>query len=395
MNYRTLRQGIDAIKQGYPDQGRRLIKLALKNEPLDGPIRATAFLWLAETTSDTQEKLDYYNNALEADPANGQARQRIAALMEADLPPITPPQGNPPYQNTPPQGMPPYQNTPPQGNPPYQNTPPQGTPPGTAQPFNYGNTSAQAAPDTNTQTVGIFDGPNGPGTGFFITQDGIVVTTRFVIAGVEAVTCEIGPGRTLRGQIVYAVPEYDIAFVYTGVSPVTPLTAAQTPNVPENTPLMALAYQQNTFQGIRRQTRSVIPAGWFPTTFDNPPDAGGNPILDRSGVVVGMLTRNTNRTSPYLFGVLMQTIYQYYERYRLSNTGGSTYCPGCGQLSRAAASGAYYCETCGMTLPQAANIRRQNAPQFGPLYGENAPRACPYCNSRAGFYDNRCIRCGR
>jgi hypothetical protein len=358
MPFRSLEQGIAAIQQGHQDEGARLLRIALKSEGLQGSLRATAYLWLAETRSDRQEKIKCYNDALAADPENEHARQRLAQLLapEAAAAPATP---APPEED--------------QGGPAIQHN-----------------------PNAAYRTVGIIDGPNGPGTGFFVSRDGLIATTRFVVGGAESITIELEPGRRLIGDVVRSYPEIDLTLIHTGLMTNRLLTAINTPHLPEHTALTAIAHNGRAMSGERRATRSIIKPEWFPTTIAQVADAGGCPIFNSGNLLVGMLTRNANRTSAYVFGLHISAIYERIERYLQEINSGEkpAYCPSCGHRTRAGTAGGFYCESCGSVLPAARHSHRFPVPQMVSLYGENIHSPCPQCGSRAGFYNSQCLRCG-
>ena len=107
-----------------------------------------------------------------------------------------------------------------------------------------------------------------------------------------------------------------------------------------------------------------------------------------------MLTNNANRTSSYVFGVNVMTIFRHIDRYQQEiHTGGRVvYCPACGGLSHAGGAGARYCEHCGCVLPGADRIPPQ--PQLSHYYDHPDSPPCPSCHSRCGFYDSACLACG-
>ncbi len=440
------------------EEGARMLKSALSSPQIQGAMRAMTLLWLAETVNDPQRKLHYYDEALSADPGNTHAAERKSRLLAANLPPAsppssTPPGGMPPYGNqqtqpsqpysnpgTPPGGTPAYGAGPTQPNQPYTNpgTPPGGTPaygagptqpnqpyiinPGTPpggtpaygagptqpnQPYINpstppGGTPATPYPDYQQQTpayrtVGVYNGPNGRGTGMFVTQDGIVATTRHVVGGEEVVMVELEPGRNVPSRVIRAYPAYDLAFIYTGVQVSQLLPVEQNPVIPENAILMAIAHSGQVMSGQRRATQSVIKQEWFPTTIAQMADAGGNPVFNDRNMLIGMLTANANRTSPYVYALTIGTIYRYLGQFLQEASRGEkqVYCGHCGHRSRAGAAGAFYCELCGSTFPTAQNIRRYQLPQMMPFYENNNNPACVTCGSRIGSYNNTCLRCGQ
>ena len=369
MPFRSLEQGAAAIQQGKFIEGARLIRIALKSDQIQGELRATGFLWLAETTADTQQKLDYYTKAVEADPDNTEAQHRIAEMMAAGLP--SPPSGAEAWQV---------------GGSLYIPT----------QTGDSG-TGPQPNPHSVLPAVGVLGGPNGPGTGFFVTQDGLLVTTRYVVGGQDQMRLLLGQGQSIVGQVVRAFPTLDLALIHTGL-PINslPTMVAGASKLPPGTPLFVRFHNGRQLTGTHRGTRSRIPPEWFPTTIDQSYDAGGNPIFDSQNHLVGMLTRNCSRTSDYVFGLYIDVVFRCVERYLHEiRTGEPTvYCPVCGNLSRVGASGGFYCEKCGATLPLSLDVTRRPLPQMTALYDENQHHPCPKCRSRVGSYADKCLRCG-
>ena len=410
MSVRSIEQGIEAIRSGNLAEGARLIRIALRDERVQGPLRATAYLWLAETKNNREAKLACYNEALAADPGNKHAHTRISLLLQDDLPPV-PVQPDPaPPKPSPPAGMPGM--APSGGTQPFDTQSAPATPSDT-QTGRYQVQSGQTGPLTSREApqqtpnynpnavyrvVGIYGGPNGRGSGFFITRDGLIATTRHVVGGEIDVVVELEPGSTLQAQVVRSFPELDIAFLHTGLTVNRLLQGQASPVLPDNMPLTAFAHGRRAMSGYVRGTRSETKADWFPTTIgEKLNDAGGNPIFNDHNVLVGMLTHNANRTSPYVYGVNINSIYRFVEHYaqEARAAGGQlVYCPGCGALSRAATVGGYYCEMCGSVLTVAENTRRSPMPQLAAFYGETRYRPCPNCNSRVGYFNDTCLRCG-
>lgn len=368
MPFRSLEQGVSAIQQGQFAEGARLIRIALKSTEIQGELRATGFLWLAETVADTQQKLDYYTKAVEADPNNREAQRRIAQLMAADLPSSS--SGTGPGQSS---GM------------------RRGSPP-----TSYPGMRPLTRPGDVPHVVTILDGPNGVGTGFFVTQTGLLATTRFVVGGQENLRLQIDPEQSVVGQVVRSFPTLDLALIHTGLTNVALPSVVGGASLPENIPLIVRFGDGHQLTGKRRQTRSRVPPEWFPTTIDLHHDAGGSPVFDNRNQLVGMLTRNANRTSDYVFGLHIEVVFRCIEHYQqeIGTSHASEYCPVCGNLSQARGAGGFYCESCGATLPHSLEIARRPVPQMTSLYGENQVHPCPTCRSQVGYYDNKCLRCG-
>ena len=78
------------------------------------------------------------------------------------------------------------------------------------------------------------------------------------------------------------------------------------------------------------------------------PDAGGNPLYDENGQLLGLLTHNVDGVGNALaarFSHLASLAEQLQRDRQLMPE--SRYCAVCGSLSRAALFGGGHCETCG------------------------------------------------
>lgn len=367
--------GIQAIQAGSKAEGARLIRIALKRD-LPNEIRAVAYLWLAETTDDPQVKYAHYAEASALDPNNAEARGRLAASMNARLP------SNPYNTGAYTPGM--TQPVAPQ----ITGMQPAVTPPvtPTAQP-----TGAFNIADALGHIIG---GANGAGTGFFITADGLMVTTRYVVGGLERVTVELHVGRQVNATVIRSYPDLDLAILYvehrpTSLLPITPLL-----RVPDDAQLYVVTYDGEMFQVQQRPTRRVMSAHWIPTNAARIADAGGNPIFDERNYLVGMMTRNVSRASNHLFGVHISAIRRCVDEVIQTSREPRKYCPNCGTSSRALGAGFFYCEACGGIRPETARAQRYHMPQADVFYQQGNVR-CVHCGAPAGFHAGRCLRCGR
>jgi hypothetical protein len=117
-------------------------------------------------------------------------------------------------------------------------------------------------------------------------------------------------------------------------------------------------------------------------------------MFDDRNYLVGMMTRNTSRTSAHLFGLHISMIRRVLDTYlREARAESRVYCPNCGNNSRAVGAGYFYCEACGGVTPAAQNVARYPIPQAEAFYESGRVR-CTVCGSLAGIYNNACLRCG-
>ena len=250
------------------------------------------------------------------------------------------------------------------------------------------------------RVVGIMHGPNGTGTGVFVTTDGIVATTRYVIGGDEEVVIQLDTGQELPAQVVRSYPEFDLALLQVNALLDRVWPPSQVPVIADNEAFTVVSFTGTSQRGYKRKSKSQVAQHWIQTSIDSTqvPDAGGTAIFDANSYLLGLLTRNHSRETGLTYGIHIAHIYacvnQYiYDRQQNPNAG---YCIDCGSMTSAQQFGGYYCETCGSTLPGfESTIRKQvNSPQLLQVYGENLHRACPNCSARVGFHDGHCLRCG-
>lgn len=390
--FRSMEQGINAVRAGNLEEGARLLRIELKNPELTGQLRAVALMWLAETGGEVAFKVDCYREGLAADPGNVEANQRLAYFLAMQLP-----QERPPVMPAPPQPQPyapppaPGYAPPPAYGPVYGQTP---VPAQTVQPAQP-TAGAPYESGASFRTVGVLDGPNGPGTGFFMRQDGLLATTRYVVGGLEQVTIALETGRRIPGRVVRGFPDFDLALIRAEITVSSLLTLSPLPHVPEETRLTAIAFGGQVVPGQRRSTKRQLPAQWFPTTIRALADAGGNPVFDERNYVLGMLTKNFSRSSGYVYGLHIAAIVRCVDAYAQEALEGSrAYCPSCGHASRAPNFRAFYCEVCGSTLPVAQQAARFPMQQAATLYAENMHQPCRHCGARVGYYEDKCLRCG-
>lgn len=346
MSHRTLEMGINAIQNGSTAEGARLLRIALKSGGLAPPMRAIAYLWLAETQPDVQHKRASYAEALAADPTNVEAHQRLAKLFTAELP---------------------------------------------AAPQSAAVRGGINVAEHVAQIVG---GPNGAGTAFFVSQDGLLATTRYVVGGLQQITVELHNGRQLAGKVVRAYVDLDLTLIRIDHSPGALLPVTSHAHIAEEAPLTAVAYSGETIRTSERPTHRVLAEHWIPLMATRLLDAGGNPIFDEKNYLVGMITKNTSRTSAHVFGLHIHAIRRAVENHdRELRSASRIYCPECGSSSAALGAGFYYCDQCGSTTPAARSMARAPIPGAESYYETNRV-ACTTCGSFTGIYHDVCLRCG-
>lgn len=404
---KSLRQGIDLIKQKKAEEGARMIRNALKDPALSDKTRAIAHVWLSVATKDRQQRIDYLERALQYDPQTPNAQEHLNDLLAAGLDEMitTDPLKSITDQFTPPPS-PPQPPATVEPNAPFA-APNLGTRPFSASQV-LNNSGADIPPRVAPpmtplpqaqfySAVTVTDGPNGQATGFFITTDGLMVTSRHAVGTREIVTILLEPNRSANGRVVRSFPHLDLAFVAVELRLQTLMKFAGFVIIPENTSLQVVNAGGIVRQGRSQDARRKLQEGWFITSIRGAPDAGGSPIKDDRGTVIGMLTSASSPATGELYGlslgVIREKAEEYLEMVKIDQR--YSYCPCCGNLARAEIFGAPYCENCGAVLPNMAHFSRSYSQTFDTLYHEREGVMCRNCGSRIGRWEGRCLRCGR
>jgi hypothetical protein len=339
------------------------VRIALNDPALTPDVRAIAWVWLAETSSETAFRRACYTAALEAQPGSADIRARLDALDT--LPTPTAPRAS-------------------------------GTYPAQAAASAAAPARAASAPSAADHLLAVIDGPNGTGTAVCVTPDGILATTRRVIGGLEQVTIAQPGGAQSYAAVIRSFPEMDLALLQAASPPPALLPITPLPRVPDDAPLAAISADGTVIRATQRPTRRALAPHWIPTTFTSLPDAGGAVLFDDRMHLVGIMTHCFSlASSTYLYGIHISAIRRAAEHARAEAAGERLrYCPNCGVGSRAIGLGYFYCEVCGAVSSEARAVRRYPVPVAAAFYEPGGRARCPQCNATVGAHAGRCLRCG-
>jgi hypothetical protein len=431
-----LQQAVEAIKKGQYDAGATMLKLALSNSNLSRAHRAIAYAWLAHTRKELSFKIQCLNRAKEYDPNNPVIQQHLNYYLSHQS-------RQTPYPTQRPKPEPPkpaakkvspdaisvimptadlsnsqkmrsigVDDTPKanviQNNQERQQIitdfhPPKQT--GDTGPMpNLGRHAPSQQPtpyrlQQMSQIVGITGGSNGSGSGVFVTTDGLIATSRHVVGGCREVTIRVDDTHQTTGQVIRSYPELDLAFIHTNVKLDRVWPAIKTP-INMDAPLVSMNFQQHITNWKYRQSTEQHKAQWIATSLHitQVQDAGGDAIYDDQQYLVGIITRNASRETGYVYGLHIAAIYEKVLEYlsERKDMPNAVYCSSCGNLSQAPAHGGGYCETCGAQHPNMESSRpvSYTSSKLKYIYNENLFRACPNCQSRSGYHNSKCLRCG-
>jgi S1-C subfamily serine protease len=148
--------------------------------------------------------------------------------------------------------------------------------------------------------VVLLKSPRGQGSGFFISDTGVIATNAHVAKGQEALTTLLPTGQQLEAKVVYIDSDIDFALVKVEGSGFPHLTLADLTTVRQGQTVIAignpgLGIPFSVTKGIVSAIGRKSDAGrgtWIQTDAAINPGNSGGPLLNGYGEVVGM---NTSR----------------------------------------------------------------------------------------------------
>lgn len=348
-----LRRAIQMMQDGRVEEASAMLHRLVDEPTLDAKARAAACVWLAEAREDREYKRRCLERALEYEPDNAQIRQGLNQLLAQPVQPARLPM-----------------------------------PPARAR-------NAIALEQSPT-AVGVYGGLNGLASGVFVSRDGLLATTSYAAGGVAEMMVRLSGEREVSAPVVRRYPLYDLAFIATSVELARKPNVAPPAMIAENSPFVALGYRGARLRGSLVPGSRGADGNWLETNIApvQLPDAGGNPLVDERGQLLGMMTRNVG-PSGHACALKMAHVMALAEQYRRDRQlmPQAGYCRSCGARARARLFGGGTCETCGTRL-SAAGRRDKQSEELTQLYGEKAGPPCRHCGARVGAYGGRCLRCG-
>ncbi|MDE2859563.1 MAG: serine protease [Chloroflexota bacterium] len=351
-----LLRAIKYMKSGDLQSAVALLRAAVDDPDLDQHGRAVACIWLAETSDDIAFKINCLQQALRHEPGNAQVQQKLDQLRARQLRR----RSDASHVTSSPSSL----------------------------------RMAQAPP-----VLGIDGGVNGRGSGIFVNREGLVATTANAVGSALDVVVDCGSSGVAPGQVLRRYPDSDLALIQTPVALGSLDALERSPVVIANEAVTAMAYNGAKIRGAVHDAGDGARQGWLRTSIliAMSPDAGGNPLYDGRGHILGLLTRNADHDTGRAWAISLRHILTLaeqtaQERRLLPN---AATCGACGCRAQAGHYGGRYCETCGARLPSAdiSPLDPPDTEHLARIYGENQSRPCPRCAARAGYYAGCCLRC--
>ena len=178
---------------------------------------------------------------------------------------------------------------------------------GTVSATAVGNTKVEMRPDLAVEdivqqskpSVVLLKGSSKQGSGFFITETGVIATNAHVARGEESLAAELPSGQKLEAKIVYINDEKDIALVKVEGSGFQHLTLSEVATVRQGQTVVALGNPGHSLPFSA--TKGIVSAvgqsegrgkgTWIQTDAAINPGNSGGPLLNSHAEVVGINTQ--------------------------------------------------------------------------------------------------------
>lgn len=142
---------------------------------------------------------------------------------------------------------------------------------------------------------------SGSGTGFIVSEDGLLVTNRHIVGSARRVTILTATGEEYRGEVVQQHSVLDLAYVEIDSDRTfTPLAIGDSSDVSVGEAVIAIGYPLGEELGLEPTvSRGIISAkrdDYLQTDASLNPGNSGGPLLDANGNVIGVITARVEST---------------------------------------------------------------------------------------------------
>jgi S1-C subfamily serine protease len=152
--------------------------------------------------------------------------------------------------------------------------------------------------DNGTMPIVVARPQGGHGTGFSVSEDGLILTAAHVVEGAHVIAVRVpGEERVYPARVVYRDAERDIAVLVTEAR-VPPLTLREALAVRVRSTVFALGYpidpRRRNAQSSRGIIAGVLDDGSLQLDIAVNPGNSGGPLLDEADQIIGMVVARGN-----------------------------------------------------------------------------------------------------
>lgn len=202
--------------------------------------------------------------------------------------------------------------------------------------------------------------PAGRGAGFFVRDDGMVVTTRHIVGAGTFVKLKAADGAEYDGQVIWSDPSRDHAFLYTNAPALRVLILGDSDSVKPAESLVAVGHPYGNRRVVSEGlvssvSRHEVAPGRNAVDFlqldagINPCNCGA-PIIRKSGEVIGMITLGLLQAKGVSYAIpagIINDSLKIMASLTREEALARRYCGICGMLNGRENR---YCEKCGAAL---------------------------------------------
>jgi serine protease Do len=228
--------------------------------------------------------------------------------------------------------------------------------------------SVEQLVERSKPAVVYLKGVKNAGSGFFVTETGLIVTNAHVANGEESFLATLATGRQLEAKVVYIDITLDFAFLRAPGNGFARLTFANANTVRQGETVIAIgnpggAMQFSATRGIVSavgQLDSAGPGIWIQTDTPMNPGNSGGPLLNMRGEVVGINTQKLTMKEGIGFALSSVQVVQALRKFLADEEPEPKTEVAVEKLSTPATSGAAPAEAFGTVFfskPQGAEIR--------------------------------------
>lgn len=172
---------------------------------------------------------------------------------------------------------------------------PPGMPPGRGAP------SPTPSPEQQERTV-----PRGVGSGFFISQDGYILTNHHVVEGADGIRVTMADGRELEAEVIGSDQRTDVALIKVDIKNAPVLDIGNPSSIRKGEWVLAFGspfgldstVTAGIVSAIGRDTGDYLP--FIQTDVAVNPGNSGGPLVDLNGRVVGINSQIVSRSGGFM-----------------------------------------------------------------------------------------------
>ncbi len=143
---------------------------------------------------------------------------------------------------------------------------------------------------------------NGMGTGFVISENGLIATSLHVIGEARPITVRFHSGQEYQAEAIYAWDrKLDLAVIKIGATGLSPLPLGDSDQVKNGQPIIAIGnpmgLEQSVVTGVVSGIREFEHTDMIQLAIPIEPGNSGGPLLDQNGQVLGLLNLKSTVTA--------------------------------------------------------------------------------------------------